>query len=127
MEITSQDFKAVSSAKLKDEKLQKALFQAKDGFVVSRAKVVKELDNFEAIRQAASDVRDHCLAHLDEYLEAWESRAQAAGTIVHWAESYEELNAIVVKIAQDNRVKKIIKSKSMVGEETGLNEYVELS
>ncbi|MDG1144500.1 MAG: LutB/LldF family L-lactate oxidation iron-sulfur protein, partial [Burkholderiales bacterium] len=125
MEITSQDFKAVSSAKLKDEKLQKALFQAKDGFVVSRAKVVKELDNFEAIRQAASDVRDHCLAHLDEYLEAWESRAQAAGTIVHWAESYEELNAIVVKIAQDNRVKKIIKSKSMVGEETGLNEYVE--
>ena len=46
MEITSQDFKAVSGAKLKDEKLQKALFQAKDGFVVSRAKVIKDLDNF---------------------------------------------------------------------------------
>lgn len=125
MQITSQDFKAVSSAKLKDEKLQKALFQAKDGFVVSRAKVIKDLDNFESIRQAAAEVRDHCLAHLDEYLEAWETRAQASGTVVHWAESYEELNAIVVKVAQDNQVKKIIKSKSMVGEETGLNEYVE--
>ena len=125
MEITSQDFKAVSGAKLKDEKLQKALFQAKDGFVVSRAKVIKDLDNFETIRQAASDVRDHCLAHLDEYLEAWESQAKASGTVVHWAESYEELNALVVKIAQDNQVKKIIKSKSMVGEETGLNKYVE--
>ena len=71
MEITSQQFKAVSSSKLKDAKLQKALKQAKGGFVVSRAKVVKELDNFEEIRQAASDVRDHCLAHLDSYLEEW--------------------------------------------------------
>ena len=65
------------------------------------------------------------MAHLDEYLEAWESQAKASGTVVHWAESYEELNALVVKIAQDNQVKKIIKSKSMVGEETGLNKYVE--
>tara|TARA_B110000483_G_scaffold231829_1_gene298687 strand:- start:2032 stop:3450 length:1419 start_codon:yes stop_codon:yes gene_type:complete len=125
MELTSHQFKSVSSAKLKDVKLQKALYQAKDGFVVSRAKVVAELDNFEEIRQAAADVRDHCLAHLDLYLEEWEKQAQAAGTIVHWAESYEELNALVVKIAQDNKVKKIIKSKSMVGEETGLNQYVE--
>lgn len=125
MEITSQQFKAVSSSKLKDAKLQKALKQAKGGFVVSRAKVVKELDNFEEIRQTASDVRDHCLAHLDSYLEEWERRAQEAGTVVHWAESYEELNSIVVQIAQDNQVKKIIKSKSMVGEETGLNQYVE--
>ena len=125
MELTSHQFKSVSSAKLKDVKLQKALHQAKDGFVVSRAKVVAELDNFEEIRQAAADVRDHCLAHLDLYLEEWEKQAQAAGTIVHWAESYEELNALVVKIAQDNKVKKIIKSKSMVGEETGLNQYVE--
>ena len=125
MELTSHKFKSVSSGNLKNEKLQKALGQAKGKFVDARAKAVEDLNNLEEIRQAAADVRNHCLANLDVYLEEWERRAKAAGTIVHWAESAEELNSIVVKIAQQNEVKKIIKSKSMIGEETGLNQYLE--
>jgi len=35
------------------------------------------------------------------------------------------MNQLVLDIARDNGVRKVIKSKSMLGEETGLNEYLE--
>lgn len=125
MEVTSSQFKKAASAKLADAKVQAALANAKGRFVVARAKAVRELDNFEDIRQAGADVRDHCLQNLDLYLEEWERRATEAGTIVHWAESADEMNRLVLEIARNNGVRKIIKSKSMIGEETGLNEYLE--
>ncbi len=125
MEITSEQFKKVASQKLADPKLQAALAHAKGRFVVARAKAIRELDNFEDIRQAAAEVRDHCLANLDHYLEEWERKATAAGTTVHWVESAEEMNRLVLDIARSNSVRKVIKSKSMLGEETGMNEYLE--
>ncbi len=125
MEITSAQFKKVASQKLADPKVQAALANAKGRFVVARAKAIKELDNFEEIRQAAADVRDHCLAHLDQYLQEWERKAIAAGTVVHWVESAEEMNRTVLEIARGNQVRKVIKSKSMLGEETGMNEYLQ--
>lgn len=124
MEITSTQFKKVASQKLADKKVQAALAHAKGKFVIARAKAIKELDNFEEIRQAAADVRDHCLANLDQYLEEWERNATAAGTIVHWVQSAQEMNRAVLDIATSNDVGKIIKSKSMLGEETGMNEYL---
>jgi L-lactate dehydrogenase complex protein LldF len=125
MEITSAQFKQAASSKLADAKVQAALANAKGRFVVARAKAIKELDNFEEIRQAAADLRDHCLSNLDQYLEEWERNATAAGTVVHWVESAEDMNRAVLEIARSNSVKKIIKSKSMLGEETGMNEYLQ--
>ncbi|HWQ38719.1 MAG TPA: LutB/LldF family L-lactate oxidation iron-sulfur protein [Burkholderiales bacterium] len=125
MRVTSQEFKRVASHKLADPKVQKALANAKGRFVVARARSILELDNFEEIRDAAAAIRDHALEYLDLYLEQWEARAAAAGTVVHWAETPEQVNRIVLDIAQRNAVRKVIKSKSMLGEETGLNEYLE--
>lgn len=125
MEITSSRFKKAASEALANAKVQAALANAKGRFVVARSKAVRELNNFEDIRQAGADIRDHCLANLDLYLQEWERRATEAGTIVHWAESAEEMNRLVLEIARNNDVRKVIKSKSMVGEETGLNEYLE--
>jgi L-lactate dehydrogenase complex protein LldF len=125
MQVTSRQFKRVASQKLADPKVQKALANAKGRFVVARAKSILELDNFEEIREAAARIRDHGLQYMDLYLEAWERNATAAGTMVHWAESGEEVNRLVLEIARGNGVRKIIKSKSMLGEETGLNGYLE--
>ena len=125
MEITSAQFKQAASRKLADAKVQAALANAKGRFVVARAKAIEELDNFEEIRQAAADLRDHCLSNLDQYLEEWERKATAAGTVVHWVESADDMNRAVLEIARSNGVRKIIKSKSMLGEETGMNEYLQ--
>ena len=121
MQITSQEFKRAASRKLADPKLQKALGSAKGKLVVTRARSILELDNYEDIREASARVRDFGMQHMDVLLEQWESRAVAAGTIVHWVESPGEVNAKVIEIARRHSVRKVIKSKSMLGEETNLN------
>jgi len=49
----------------------------------------------------------------------------AAGGRVHWASDAEEANGIVLEIANRHRVRSIVKSKSMVSEETALNHALE--
>jgi L-lactate dehydrogenase complex protein LldF len=125
MQISSNEFKQAASRKLADPKVQKALRNAKGKLVVARAKVILELDNFEEIREDAARIRDFALLNMDVLLEEWEKRATAAGTIVHWAETAKEVNDLVIEIARKHQVRKIIKSKSMLGEETNLNHALE--
>ncbi len=95
------------------------------GFAEKRAAAVAQLDIFEALRDAGKDIRDRGLENLDAYLIKFEEAATARGTVVHWAETAEDVNRIVIEIAQANGVKKIVKSKSMVSEESGLNHALE--
>lgn len=125
MQISSNEFKQAASRKLADPKVQKALRNAKGKLVVARAKVIRELDNFEEIREDSARIRDFGLLNMDVLLEEWEKRATAAGTIVHWAETAKEVNDLVIEIARKHQVRKIIKSKSMLGEETNLNHALE--
>jgi len=125
MQVLSNQFKQAASLKLADAKVQKALRNAKGKLVVARSRSILELDNFEEIREAAARVRDFGLQHMDVLLEEWEKRAIAAGTIVHWAETPQQVNELVIEIARKHEVRKIIKSKSMLGEETNLNHALE--
>jgi len=125
MQVSSNLFKQAASAQLANAPVQKALRNAKGKLVVARARSMLELDNFEEIREAAARIRDYALEHLDVLLEEWEKRAEAAGTIVHWAQSPQEVNELVLEIARKHGVRKIIKSKSMLGEETNLNHALE--
>ncbi len=122
MQISSNQFKQAASNKLADPKVQKALRNAKGKLVVARSRSILELDNFEDIRDEAARIRDFGLQHMDVLLEQWEHKALAAGTIVHWAETPQQINDLVIEIARRHQVRKIIKSKSMLGEETNLNQ-----
>jgi L-lactate dehydrogenase complex protein LldF len=125
MELTSNRFKATARAKLEDRNLQTALDKLQTNFVQGRAQRVAELDNFEAIRDAAAQIRERALANLDTYLETFERNAQARGTVVHWAETTQDVNRIVCDLARQYRVRKAVKSKSMVSEECALNDALE--
>ena len=87
MQLTSNRFKQTARAKLKDPKLQAALDKLQTNFVQGRAQRIAELDNFEAIRDAAANIRERALEHLDLYLTEFERKATEAGTRVHWAET----------------------------------------
>lgn len=39
---------------------------------------------WEALRQAASEIKLHTLSHLGRYLEEFERNATANGMVVHW-------------------------------------------
>jgi L-lactate dehydrogenase complex protein LldF len=125
MQLRSLEFKARAARSLANPHLRQALANLRLRMVVGRIAAVKELDNFEEAREAARQVRDEALAKLDFLLEEFERNATARGAQVHWAETPEDMNRIVLDIAKRANVRKVIKSKSMLGEESGLNGYLQ--
>jgi L-lactate dehydrogenase complex protein LldF len=89
-----------------------------------RDKASKVLPEWEAMREHASQIKDHTLANLGEYLQAFEAKAIANGIHVHWAADAAEHNAIVHSIIAAQGSKTIVKSKSMLTEECHLNDYL---
>ena len=73
----------------------------------------------------ARDIKNHTLGFLDLYLDAFEERATARGSHVHYAVTAEEANRIVLDICRKHAAKTVTKGKSMVGEEIGLNDFLE--
>ena len=63
----------------------------------------------------------HPRSHFDDYLEQFEANIIKNGGHVHYASNAEEANAFVVQIANQTNSKLVVKSKSMVSEETELN------
>ena len=118
-------FKTNIAAALADKRLQGALAEVPQGFVAARARARAGLPEFEALRRRGRDIKDHTLANLDLYLEAFERNATAAGTAVHWAATGTEAADIILGICRTAGARLITKSKSMVAEEIGLNARLE--
>lgn len=122
---TSPAFKANSRRALADGQLQKALGNVREGFINKRAKAVAALPEFEALREAARDLKDHTLAHLDLYLEAYESKVIESGGQVHYARDAAEACEIVTRLCRALGAQTVTKGKSMITEEIGLNAHLE--
>jgi L-lactate dehydrogenase complex protein LldF len=124
MTLTSPAFKDNARAGLADVQLQRALSKGL-GFVERRRLAAERLPEFEALRDAARDIKNHTLAHLDLYLEAYEARVTAAGGQLHYAVTAQEARAIVLDICRAAAAKTVTKGKTMIGEEIGLNDFLE--
>ena len=81
--------------------------------------------DFERLREHARAVKTHALDHLDLLLERFEASASRAGAVVHWAEDAPALNRIVHQLLESHGARRVVKSKSMLTEECGLNPYLE--
>jgi L-lactate dehydrogenase complex protein LldF len=90
-----------------------------------RDKAAYGLPEWEQLRTWASEIKDHTLSALDNYLEEFETNAIANGIKVHWAVDAAAHNKIVYDIIKAQGVKKLVKSKSMLTEECHLNEYLQ--
>ena len=89
-----------------------------------RDSAAKSLPEWEALRRSASQIKAHTMAHLADYLELFEKNATQNGIHVHWAADATEHNRIIADILQSRQVKNVVKSKSMLTEECGLNPYL---
>ncbi len=79
----------------------------------------------DANRRLAGAIKQHTLDHLDTYLEQAESSLRENGAAVHWASDAESANQIILGIMQRNDCRRMVKSKSMVSEETELVPFLE--
>lgn len=89
-----------------------------------RDKTAHQIPEWEALRDAASQIKNNVLSNLHTYLVQFEKNAVANGVIVHWAADAAEHNRIVHQLIKEAKVDRMVKSKSMLTEECGLNEYL---
>ncbi|MBW2269777.1 MAG: lactate utilization protein [Deltaproteobacteria bacterium] len=90
-----------------------------------RDRAAAQLPEWEALRDAAGEIKAHTLSQLDLYLERFEQNALQAGASVHWARDADELCSLVHALLESRGVSKVVKSKSMLTEECGLNPHLE--
>ena len=87
----------------------------------SSLKLCWGLEQWPSWREAAKQIKDYALSRLDETLVEFEENLTRKGVKVYWAQDAEEANKIVLQIARENGVKRVVKAKSMVSEELALN------
>jgi L-lactate dehydrogenase complex protein LldF len=118
-------FKKQAHEALQNEVLQGALFKARGKFVDHRGAAIEALPQFDDLRARAVEIKQHTLAHLDEYLEHFEQQVADSGGQVHWAGTPQQATSIITELCRQAGAKKITKGKTMVGEEVGLNPALE--
>jgi len=79
----------------------------------------------DKLREIAGQVKQHTLEHLDSYLAEAEASFQKKGVQVHFAADDEAVNSAVLRIMKENQAKSLVKSKSMLTEETHMLKYLE--
>ncbi|HVY14290.1 MAG TPA: lactate utilization protein B [Rhodopila sp.] len=122
---TSSAFKQNASRALSDAGLQKALARSGPSFVARRAAAAAALPEFEPLRDTARDIKNHALANLDFYLEAYEAKVLEAGGTVHWCADADEARTAVLNICKAAGARTVTKGKSMIGEEIAINDHLE--
>lgn len=90
-----------------------------------RDRAAQKLPEWEQLRMLAAQIKRHTLAHLADYLEQFEREATRRGMVIHWAATAADHNRIVLDLLRQRSVRLLVKSKSMLTEECGLNPVLE--
>jgi L-lactate dehydrogenase complex protein LldF len=125
MEIRSADFVDRANEAMADPQLSSVhgfLGRAVPGM---RLEGVTSVGNFDELCDSVTAMKRHTLDNLGHYLTEYEDRVRANGGHVHWAETGDDLNRIVLDICDRASGGLVVKGKSMIGEETGLREAME--
>ncbi len=125
MQITTPEFRQNAVKALADANLQKAMKSVEKGFIGKRRAAAEGLDEFEALRDRAKEIKDHTLAHLDLYLEAYEEKVAESGGHVHYAETAADARSIILDICRKAGARTVTKGKSMISEEIEINAHLE--
>jgi len=118
-------FPQAARVSLANSQLRRNLGHATSTIRAKRARVVSEVDDWEALREAGREIKERTLRHLDVHLERLEEAVTRAGGTVHWARDGAEACAVVAKVARAHGSGEVIKVKSLASDEIGLNEALE--
>ncbi len=124
MKPKTKEFKSAAGVALNDPKIQSGLTGLFDGFHKARVRAADDTPGWEKMRERARAVKDHTIANLDYYLEMAETNVRRSGGQVYFAETAESASKYIIDLAKANDVKTVIKGKSMLSEEMGLNDQL---
>ncbi|QHT46392.1 iron-sulfur cluster-binding protein [Bacillus sp. SB49] len=102
--------------------MRHAVSSAQGRFRTGRLRAADELGDWEEWRTLGEEIRAHTMENLDYYLYQLSEQVEKRGGSVFFAETAEEANAYIRTLAEQKEARKVVKSKSMVTEEIGLND-----
>ncbi len=119
-------FRTRIRASLANPGLQDALDKNAEHRLVARQTAFDSLtEELQVLRQRAHALRAETIANLNQYLSQFIAKVQTNGILVHRAADAAQANQIILDILRQNQAHKIIKSKTMVGEEIEVNQALE--
>jgi L-lactate dehydrogenase complex protein LldF len=118
-------FRENATRALADADLQKSMQRMRVHYIGGITSARERLPEFDTLRDAARDIKNHTLAHLDLYLEELERKVTETGGVVHWATTAAEARGIIEGICRHANARTVTKGKSMISEEIALNAHLE--
>lgn len=86
---------------------------------------LEQYNNIEAAKQYAKNTKAYSINNLDVLLEEFEKNFTKNGGVILWAETAEDVHKHILEITNRHEANRVVKSKSMVAEEVGLNQFLE--
>ncbi len=124
-EVNTERYVQAGREAMKDEILQSALSNVQGRLGPGTQAAYRNLPEGPDLRKKAHEIREKTINNLDIVLETLAETIQKRGGKVFFAKTKEEAVEYCLKVARANRVKRVVKGKSMVTEEIGLNENFE--
>jgi L-lactate dehydrogenase complex protein LldF len=119
------DFPEAAKELVANTQLRHNVRHATDVIRKKRGLVVDEMPDWQALRAAGQQIKEHTLRHLDFYLEQFEQNCIKAGGRVHWARDADEANRTITQIVRSTGENEVIKVKTMTSDEIQLNSAFE--
>jgi len=121
VEIKTEKYKEEARRALKDQVLQYALADFQERISTATDIVYRNLPEGPDLRLKAHDLRMQAIKNLDILLEIFAEKIRQNDGHIFFAEDGQAAVSYCLKVARKHNVKKVVKGKSMVTEEIGLN------
>ena len=120
-QITTENYVSEARKAIKNEVLQEALAGLQNRFGPSTAESYRKLPEGPGLRLKAHDIRRRTIANLDVILEKLVDNFTKNGAQVYFAKDAAAAVEYCLSVARKHDVQRVVKGKSMVSEEIGLN------
>ncbi len=115
-----RDIRRDAATAARNESLQAAVRKACDHSLSARAAALARLPDPEGARQAATEARTRSADRMGDLVRELSERLEASGITVHRAATAEEARGVVADIVRSRGVRRVVKAKTMTGEEADL-------
>lgn len=121
---TQEEFLSASEAIVFDRDYRKKINDNISNYESAFQKGIKQYSNIELARERAAFIKWKVLENLDKYLIEFEASVVRRGGKVVWAHDIETAQNEIEQIIKRTQAKTIVKSKTMVGEEIKINDFL---
>ena len=120
--ITTEKYRSAATEGIGNPVLQDALANLQERLGKGAADAYRRLSEGPDLRLKAHDIRMESIEHLDILLDRLTQKITENGGHVFFAPNADSAISYLRNVARQNNVRRVVKGKSMVSEEIGLND-----